>query len=100
MLADRSMPSLLDDVARDFGDGHLQHHLVAAANRDRIDDPFHAADQAGGHVGGLLCFDRGCGGPAQHHGTRPVPSIWMSEFGSDCFSAARTPLRSRLTAMS
>ncbi len=30
----------------------------------------------------------------------PTPSIWMSEFGSDCFSAARTPLRSRLTAMS
>ena len=30
----------------------------------------------------------------------PTPSIWMSEFGSDCFNAARTPLRSRLTAMS
>ena len=30
----------------------------------------------------------------------PTPSIRMSEFGSDCFSAARTPLRSRLTAMS
>ena len=30
----------------------------------------------------------------------PTPSIWMSAFGSICFSAARTPLRSRLTAMS
>jgi len=25
----------------------------------------------------------------------PRPSIWMSAFGSDAFSAARTPLRSR-----
>ena len=58
---------LLDDVARDFGDGHLQHHLVAAANRDRIDHLVRAADQAGGHVGGLLCLDRCCGGAAQHH---------------------------------
>jgi hypothetical protein len=30
----------------------------------------------------------------------PTPSIWMSAFGIACFSAARTPLRSRLTAMS
>ena len=26
----------------------------------------------------------------------PTPSIWMSEFGNVCFSAARTPLRSRV----
>jgi pilus assembly protein CpaC len=30
----------------------------------------------------------------------PTPSIRMSAFGRACFSAARTPLRSRLTAMS
>ena len=30
----------------------------------------------------------------------PTPSIWMSAFGNVCFNAARTPLRSRLTAIS
>ena len=30
----------------------------------------------------------------------PTPSIWMSAFGSVLFSAARRPLRSRLTAIS
>ncbi len=29
---------LLDDVALDFGDGHLEHDLVAAAHHDGVDD--------------------------------------------------------------
>ena len=58
---------LLDDAARDFGDRHLQHHLVAAADRDRVDDLFGAADEARGEIGGLLRFDRARRRAGQDH---------------------------------
>ena len=49
---------LLDDVAPHFGDVDLQHHLVAAADGDGVDDLVSAADQARGEIAGLLGLDR------------------------------------------
>ena len=49
---------LLDDVPPHFRDGDLEHHLVAAANDDRIDDLFGAADQPRRDLAGLLGLDR------------------------------------------
>ena len=64
---------LLDDRARDFGDRDLQHHLVAAADRDRIDDLVRAAGEARGQIVGLLRFDRACrrAGQAPRRRRRP-----------------------------
>src|SRR6185369_13021764 len=58
---------LLDDAAGYFGDRNLQHHLVAAADGDRIDDLFLATHEAGGDIGGLLRLDRARRGAGQNH---------------------------------
>ena len=49
---------LLDNVAPHFRNIDLQHHLVAAADGDGVDDLVGAADQPRGEVAGLLGFDR------------------------------------------
>ena len=49
---------LLDDVAPHFRDGDLEHHLVAAADDDRVDDLLGAADQPRRDLAGLLGLDR------------------------------------------
>src|SRR5207253_964930 len=49
---------LLDDVAPHFGDRDLEHHLIAAAHDDRVDDLFRAADQPSCEIAGLLRLDR------------------------------------------
>ena len=49
---------LLDDVAPYLGDVDLQHHLVAAADGDGVDDLVGAAHQARGEITGLLGLDR------------------------------------------
>ena len=58
---------LLDDVAPHFRDSDLQHHLVAAANDDRVDDLFGAADQSRGDLAGLLGLDRARYRAGQEH---------------------------------
>src|SRR5438067_514999 len=58
---------LLDDAAGDFSDRNFQHHLVAAADGDRIDDLVGAAHEAGGDIGGLLRLDRVRRGAAQYY---------------------------------
>jgi hypothetical protein len=44
---------LLDHVTLHFSDGDLEHHLVAAANVEIVDDLLGAADQLGGDIGSL-----------------------------------------------
>ena len=61
------MPICLMIVARDFGDRDLQHHLVAAADHDRVDDLVGAAGQPGGEIAGLLRLDRAGHRAGQHH---------------------------------
>src|SRR5204863_6983723 len=58
---------LLDDVAPDFRDIDLEHHLVAAANHDRVDDLVGPANQPRGDFAGLLGFDRARHRAGQHH---------------------------------
>ena len=58
---------LLDDVAPYLGDIDLQHHLVAAADDDGVDDLVGAADQPRRDVAGLLRLDRACHRAGQHH---------------------------------
>ena len=91
---------LLDDVALHFGDGHLQHDLVAAVHGDAVDDLAAVVDQARGDVEGGLRFDRARSTLPDSTTPSPRPSTWMSAFGSACLIAARRPLRSRVTAMS
>src|SRR5207237_4088953 len=45
---------LLDDRARDLGDRNLEHHLIAATDRDRVDDLVDPAHQAAGKIARLL----------------------------------------------
>ena len=97
MLALEIDAQLLDDVAPHFGDGDLQHHLIAAAHDDRVDDLFGAADQPRGEVAGLLGLDRARYRAGQNDAVADALDL---DAGSVCLSAARTPLRSRLTAMS
>ena len=49
---------LFDDVPPHFGDGDLQHHLIAAADDDGVDDLVGATDQPCGDIAGLLGLDR------------------------------------------
>ena len=99
---------LLDDVALDFGDRHLQHDLVAAAHDDRVDDLGAGADRVGRagidqprrDVEGLLRFRLARHGSRQDHAVEPMPSTRTSESGRTCLIAARMPLRLRVTAMS
>ena len=98
MLALRSTPNLLDDVAPHFRDGDLQHHLVAAADDDRVDDLVGAADQPRRDIAGLLGLDRARYRAGQHDAV--ADALDLDARAGICFSAARTPLRSRLTAMS
>ena len=58
---------LLDNVAPHFGDVNLQHHLVAAAHDDGVDDLVGGADQFGRDVAGLLRLDRARHRTAQDH---------------------------------
>ena len=51
---------LLDDRSRDFGDGDLQHHLIAASDNDGVDDLVGSARQPRGKIAGLLGVDRVC----------------------------------------
>ena len=57
---------MLDDRALDLGDRDLDHHLVAAPDRDRVDDLVGAARQPSGEIDGLLRLDRVRGGAGQH----------------------------------
>jgi hypothetical protein len=57
---------LLDDVACDFGDGDLQHHLVAAAHDDGVDHLVRTAGEPGGDIAGLLRLELVGGHAAQH----------------------------------
>ena len=66
---------LLDDVPPHFRDGDLEHHLVAAADDDRVDDLFGAADQPCGDIAGLLGLDRTDTEPVRTT-LSPTPSIW------------------------
>ena len=70
---------LLEDVALDLGDGHLEHDLVAAANDKRVDDPLcrpggdgskgrHGLDQARRHIVSLLRLQLARHGAGQNHG--------------------------------
>ena len=67
MLALRVDAHLLDDVAADFGDVDLEHHLVAAAHHDGVDDLVGAADQPRRDVAGLLRLDRARHRAGQDH---------------------------------
>ena len=58
---------MLDDRACDLGDRDLQHHLIAAADRDRVDDLVGAAHQPRRQIGGLLRLDRIGYRTGQHH---------------------------------
>ncbi len=58
---------LLDDRSRDFGDRDLQHHLIAAADHDGVDDLFGAARQPRGEIARLLCLDRVRRGAGKYH---------------------------------
>ena len=49
---------LLDDVALHFGDGDLEHHLVAAAHRDAVDHLVAVAGKPRGEIEGLLRLGR------------------------------------------
>ena len=90
---------LLDDVALDLGDGDLEHHLVAAAHRDAVDDLVAVAGEAGGEIVGLLRFGLARHRAGQHDAVGEALDA-MSASGIDRLSAARMPLRSRVTAMS
>ena len=54
--------------ALDLGDRDLEHHLVAAAYGNRVDDLVGAAHQARGEIARLLRLDRARRRAAQHHG--------------------------------
>ena len=49
---------LLDDVTPHFRDSHLQHHLIAAANDDAVDDLVSASHQSCRDIARLLGFNR------------------------------------------
>ena len=88
---------LFDDVPSHFRDRNLQHHLIATADRNGVDDLVGAADQSCGEIAGLLGLD-GLETEPVRITPSPTPSILIP--GTVCRSAARTPLRSRVTAMS
>ena len=90
---------LLDDVALHFRDGDLEHDLVAAAHGDAVDDlvPSPTRREA---ISKACCDSAGLAAVPESMTPSPTPSMWMSASGSVCLSAARTPLRSRVTAMS
>jgi len=58
-----------------------------------------AARETGGQIAGLCASIGVAGGPAQYHAVADALDLDV-RIRIDCFSAARTPLRSRVTAMS
>src|SRR5262249_30641752 len=58
---------LFDDVALHFSDRHLEHDLIAAGDRQAVDDLVWIADEARRQVVGALRFDRTRDGAAQYH---------------------------------
>jgi len=58
---------LLDGRSRDFGDCDLQHHLIATADHDGVDDLFGTARQPRGEIARLLCLDRARRGAGKYH---------------------------------